>query len=85
MGFDYKTYTVLEGISKKRDSGLGGHKQNLECTKTQRKGAVIPQETELKLPASAGGPPVGGAGWQGLPTGKWALAAAVWEVQAPLV
>ena len=27
--------------------------QNLECTKTQRKGAVTPQETEPKTPASA--------------------------------
>ena len=28
--------------------------QNLACTKTQRKGAVTPQETEPKLPASVG-------------------------------
>ena len=34
-----------------RDSTLGGHKQNLACTKTQRKRAVTPQETEPKLPA----------------------------------
>ena len=27
-------------------------------TKTQRKGAVTPEETEPKLPAGAGGPPV---------------------------
>ena len=31
---------------------LGGHKQNLACTKIQRKGAVTPQETEPKLLAS---------------------------------
>ena len=40
------------------DSCLGGYKQNLVCAKTQRKGAVIPQETEPKLPASVGGSPV---------------------------
>ena len=38
-----------------RDSSLGGHKQNLACAKTQRKGAVTPQETE---PDSVGGSPV---------------------------
>ena len=37
------------------DSSLGAHKQNLACTKTQGKGEVTPQETELKLPASVGG------------------------------
>ena len=31
---------------------LGGHKQNLVCTRTQEKGAVSPQETELDLPVS---------------------------------
>ena len=30
---------------------LRGHEQNLACTKTQRKAAVTPQETEPKLPA----------------------------------
>ena len=34
---------------------LAGDKQNLACTKTQREGAVTPQETEMKLPASVGG------------------------------
>ena len=33
-----------------RDSSLGRHKQNLACTKTQRKGAGTPQETESKFP-----------------------------------
>ena len=41
-----------------RDSSIGGHKQNFAHTKTQRKGAVTPQEIEPKLPASVGGPPV---------------------------
>ena len=40
------------------DLSLGGHQQNLVCTKTQRKGAVIPQDTEPKLLASVGGSPV---------------------------
>ena len=35
-----------------------GHKQNFAWTNTQRKGAVTPQETESKLSASVGGPPV---------------------------
>ena len=41
-----------------RDSSLGGHKQNLVCTKTRRKGALTPQDTEPKLPASVEGSPV---------------------------
>ena len=31
---------------------LGWHKQNLLCTKTQEKGVVTPQETDLDLPVS---------------------------------
>ena len=31
---------------------LGGHKQNLVCTRTQEKGAVTPQETDPGLPVS---------------------------------
>ena len=46
MGFDYRTYT---GLGKQT---LGGHKQNLVCTRTQEKGAVTPQETEPDLPVS---------------------------------
>ena len=38
-----------------RDSTLGGYRQNLVYTKTQGKGAVVPQETEPDLPASVGG------------------------------
>ena len=50
-GFDYKTFTELGEV----DSILGGHKQNLVCTKTQGEGAVMPQETEPDLSASVGG------------------------------
>jgi len=31
---------------------LGGHKQNLVCTRTQKKGAVTQIETEPNLPVS---------------------------------
>ena len=31
---------------------LGGHKQNLVCTRNQEKGAVTPQETNPYLPMS---------------------------------
>ena len=41
-----------------RDSNLGKHKQNFVCSKTQRREEVTPQETEPKLPASVGRPPV---------------------------
>ena len=61
-----------------KDSTLAGHKQNLACTKTQRKGAVTTQKTEPKLRATVGGSPVG-VGWQRLTTGRGALAAAVLE------
>ena len=46
MGFDYRIYT---GLGKQT---FGGHKQNLECTRTQEKGAVTPQETDPNLPVS---------------------------------
>jgi len=45
-----------------RDFSLGEHKQSLACTKTLRKGAVTPQETEPKLPSSVGGSPVEAVG-----------------------
>ena len=41
-GSDYRTSTGLAEI----DSILGGHKQNLTCTKIQERGAVTPQKTE---------------------------------------
>jgi len=37
---------------------LGGHKQNLGCTRTQDKGAVMPQETEPDLCVCVWGSPV---------------------------
>ena len=40
MGFDHKTYT---GLGKQI---LGGHKQNLVCTRSQEKGEVSSQENE---------------------------------------
>ena len=40
-----------------RRSTLGGHTQNLMCTRTQGKGVVTPQETEPDLPAIVGGSP----------------------------
>ena len=33
-------------------STLGGHKQNLVCTRTQEKGAVTPKETDPDMPVS---------------------------------
>ena len=44
--FDYRTYT---GQGKQT---LGGHKQNLVCTRTQDKGEVTPQETDPDLTMS---------------------------------
>ena len=41
-----RTYT---GLGKQT---LGGHKQNLVCTRTQEKGAVTPQESDPDLPVS---------------------------------
>ena len=46
MGLDYRTYTELGKQT------LGGHKQNLLCTRTHEKGAVTPQETDPDLPVS---------------------------------
>ena len=45
----------------KLDSGkqtLGGHKQNVVCTRTQEKGAMIPRETDPDLPGSVQESPV---------------------------
>ena len=46
MGFDYRVYT---GLGKQT---LGGHKQNLICTRTQEKGAVTAPETHPDFPGS---------------------------------
>ena len=45
-GIEYRTHT---GLGKQT---LGGHKQNLVCTRTQQKGATTPQETDPDVPAS---------------------------------
>ena len=49
---DYRTYTELGKQT------LGGHKQNLLCTRTHEKGAVTPQETDPDLPMSVQESPV---------------------------
>ena len=41
-----RTYT---GLGKQT---LGGHKQNLVCTRTQERGAMAPQETDPDLSVS---------------------------------
>ena len=41
-----RTYTGLEKQT------LGGHKENLVCTRTQEKGAITPQETDPNMPVS---------------------------------
>ena len=46
MGFYYKAST---GLGKQT---LGGHKQNLVCTRSQEEGAVTPQEIDPDLPVS---------------------------------
>ena len=53
---------------------LGGHKQNLVCTRTQEKGAATPQETDPDLLMSV--QEGGGVGQQWPATGEGALGAA---------
>jgi len=62
VGFDYRTYT---GLGKQT---LGGHKQNLVCTRTQEKGAVTPQENEPDLPVSI----------QEIPAEAWVNSGLLW-------
>ena len=45
MGFDYRTSTGLKQT-------VGGHKQNLVCTRTQERGEVTPEEIDPDLPVS---------------------------------
>ena len=45
-----KLYTVSKNKTGKQT--LGEHKQNLLGTRTQEKGAVTPQETDIDLPGS---------------------------------
>ena len=49
MGFDYKNCT------RPGKQTLGGHKENIMHTRTQEKEAVMPQETEPKLPMGVQG------------------------------
>ena len=46
QGFGYRTNTRLG------KQILGGHKQNLVCTRTQKKEAVTPEETGPDLPVT---------------------------------
>ena len=46
VGFDYRTSIRLGKQT------LGGHKQNLMCTRSQEKGRVSPQKTEADLPVN---------------------------------
>ena len=41
-----------QNLHKTGKQTLGGHKENLMCTRTQKKGAVTPQETDPDLPGS---------------------------------
>src|SRR5574341_395447 len=60
-----------------RNQTLGGHKQNLACTRTQEKGAVTPQETDPDLPVSVQESLVEAWVGSGLLQGRWALRVAV--------
>ena len=53
-----------------RDTSLGGHKINLRSTKTQRKGAVTPQEGRTKTTCWCWRASWGGVGWQGSTRGQ---------------
>ena len=44
--------TVLLSSIKEILPSLGRHKQNFVCTRTQKKGAMTPQETEPDLPGT---------------------------------
>ena len=71
MGYDYR---ISVGQGKQ---ALGGHKQNLVHTRTQKKGAVTPPETELDLPVSVLECPGGGVGQQWPVAGPGTLTIAV--------
>ena len=77
MGFDYRTYT---GIGKQT---LGGYKQNFVCTRTHKKGAVTPQETDPDLPVSVQESPVdvwvSGGKLQGLSIGCGSVCMGLFE------
>jgi len=60
-------YITSIGLEKQT---LGGHRQNLICTRTQEKGGVIPQETEPELPVSVQESPAEAWVDSGLPWGQ---------------
>ena len=70
---------ISAGLGKQT---LGGHKQNLVCTRTQEKGAVTPQETDPDLAVSVQEPPAEAGVSSGLAAGLEALSAAVpaWDL-----
>ena len=78
MGFDYRTYT---GLGKQT---LGGHKQNLVCTRTQEKGVVTPQDTDPDFLVSVQESPaeawVGGDLLQGHGTECSSAAVCAWDL-----
>ena len=60
---------------------LGGHKQNLMCTRTQKKGAVYPQEKEPDLPMSVQEFPAEALVDGSLPQGQGLWQQQSWEPQ----
>ena len=48
-------WDLIAELTQDWGNTLGGHKQNLVCTRTQEKGAVTPQENEPDLPVSIQG------------------------------
>ena len=75
MGFDYKTSTGLEKQT------LGGHKQNLVCTRIQEKGAVNAQENEPDFCVSAWESPAETWVNSGLQQGQGHRQQQSWEAQ----
>ena len=71
MGFDHKTYT---GLGKQT---LGGHKQNLVNTRTQKKGTVT-QNRKTHTCYECAGVFSGGVGQQGPAAWSGALSVAVY-------
>ena len=43
---------MITELPQDQGNTLGGHKQNLVCTRTQKKGAVTPIEPEPNFPVS---------------------------------
>ena len=45
-------WDLITELPQDWENTLGGHKQNLVCTRNLEKGAMTPQETESDLPVS---------------------------------